>query len=68
MLLPVNLPRVGDAKPPARLAPASPPELTSVALRVLAAEDNSVNQLVLKTLLHQMGVEPTVVDNGQVAV
>ena len=67
-VLRVNLPRVGDAKPPARLAPASPPELTSVALRVLAAEDNSVNQLVLKTLLHQMGVDPTVVDNGQAAV
>jgi CheY-like chemotaxis protein len=26
---------------------------------VLAAEDNSVNQLVLKTLLHQLGVDPT---------
>ena len=34
----------------------------------MAAEDNTVNQLVLKTLLHQMGVEPTVVDNGQLAV
>ena len=40
----------------------------AIALRVLAAEDNAVNQLVLKTLLHQMGVEPTVVDNGQLAV
>ena len=35
-----------------------------MALRVLAAEDNAVNQLVLKTLLHQMGVDPTVVENG----
>jgi signal transduction histidine kinase/CheY-like chemotaxis protein len=67
-VLRVNLPRVGDAKPPARLAPAAPPELKSVALRVLAAEDNSVNQLVLKTLLHQLGLDPTVVDNGQAAV
>ena len=32
--------------------------------RILAAEDNSVNQLVLKTLLHQAGVEPYVVENG----
>jgi signal transduction histidine kinase/ActR/RegA family two-component response regulator len=39
-----------------------------IALRVLAAEDNAVNQLVLKTLLHQMGVDPVVVDNGQLAV
>ena len=43
-------------------------ERPAIALRVLAAEDNAVNQLVLKTLLHQMGVEPTVVDNGQQAL
>jgi CheY-like chemotaxis protein len=35
---------------------------------VLAAEDNTVNQLVLKTLLHQVGVEPLMVENGQAAV
>jgi signal transduction histidine kinase/CheY-like chemotaxis protein len=65
----VPLPRVGEAKSPVALAPAPPSvELRPVALRVLAAEDNSVNQLVLKTLLHQLGVEPTVVDNGQAAL
>ena len=37
-------------------------------LRVLAAEDNVINQLVLKTLLHQIGVDPLVVDNGEAAV
>ena len=37
-------------------------------LRVLAAEDNKVNQLVLKTLLHQIGIDPFVVDNGAQAV
>jgi signal transduction histidine kinase len=37
-------------------------------LRILAAEDNAVNQLVLKTLLAQVGVEPTIVDDGQQAV
>ncbi|WP_428152263.1 ATP-binding protein [Brevundimonas sp.] len=37
-------------------------------LRVLAAEDNSVNQLVLKTLLHQLGVDLVVVDDGQEAL
>lgn len=35
------------------------------ALRVLAAEDNPVNQLVLKTLLQQVRVEVFVVDDGQ---
>ena len=39
-----------------------------ISLRVLAAEDNKVNQLVLKTLLHQIGVEPVVVDDGQAAI
>jgi two-component system, sensor histidine kinase len=43
-------------------------ERPEIALRVLAAEDNAVNQLVLKTLLHQMGVDPTVVENGRLAV
>ncbi len=37
-------------------------------LRVLAAEDNSVNQLVLKALLHQAGIEPVIVENGREAV
>ena len=38
------------------------------ALRVLAAEDNAVNQLVLRTLLGQIGVEPVIVDTGVAAV
>jgi signal transduction histidine kinase/CheY-like chemotaxis protein len=37
-------------------------------LRVLAAEDNEVNQLVLRTLLSQAGLEATVVANGAEAV
>jgi signal transduction histidine kinase/ActR/RegA family two-component response regulator len=64
----VPLPRVGEAKPATVLAPAPPPTLQPGALRVLAAEDNSVNQLVLKTLLHQLGVEPVVVGDGAAAV
>jgi signal transduction histidine kinase/CheY-like chemotaxis protein len=38
------------------------------SLRVLAAEDNSVNQLVLKTLLLQVGISVTLVENGAEAV
>jgi signal transduction histidine kinase/ActR/RegA family two-component response regulator len=37
---------------------------SSAPLRVLAAEDNPVNQMVLRALLAQIGVEPTVVENG----
>ena len=38
------------------------------ALRLLAAEDNPTNQLVLRTLLHHLGIEPKVVANGLEAV
>jgi CheY-like chemotaxis protein len=38
------------------------------ALRVLAAEDNRINQIVLKTLLDEVGVEVTIVGNGQEAL
>ncbi|HUZ13861.1 MAG TPA: ATP-binding protein [Caulobacteraceae bacterium] len=63
------LPRLGEESARAALAPAPPPAtLEAVSLRVLAAEDNAVNQLVLKTLLHQLGVEPWVVDTGAAAV
>ncbi len=37
-------------------------------VRVLAAEDNPVNQMVLRALLAQIGVEPTIVENGAEAV
>jgi two-component system, sensor histidine kinase len=37
-------------------------------IRVLAAEDNHTNQLVLKTLLAQAGIVPTMVENGRQAL
>jgi hypothetical protein len=37
-------------------------------LRILAAEDNPVNQLVLRTLLEQLGVEATLVADGLEAI
>ena len=59
--------RVGDA----RAAAAGP--TTAVAaldggLRVLVAEDNAVNQLVIKTLLSQAGIEPQVAPDGAQAL
>ena len=38
------------------------------SLRVLAAEDNLVNQLVLRPLMEQFGITLTVVENGKLAV
>ena len=40
----------------------------AIRLRVLAAEDNPTNQLVLKALLGPAGVEPTLVENGREAL
>jgi signal transduction histidine kinase/ActR/RegA family two-component response regulator len=63
------LPRVGEERAPPQLAPPPVSEIPQpLRLRVLAAEDNAVNQLVLKTLLHQLGVEPAVVEDGAAAV
>jgi signal transduction histidine kinase/AmiR/NasT family two-component response regulator len=46
---------------------AQPPAGTPT-VRVLAAEDNPTNQLVLKALLAPAGLAPTMVDNGLQAV
>ena len=48
------------------VAPTAQQAVTQV--RILAAEDNAINQLVLKTLLHQAGLTPTVVENGEKCV
>ncbi|WP_296596277.1 ATP-binding protein [Phenylobacterium sp.] len=37
-------------------------------VRVLAAEDNAMNQLVLKTLLGQIGIDPVMVADGREAL
>jgi signal transduction histidine kinase/FixJ family two-component response regulator len=68
----VDLPliRLGETRQ-AIAEPAAPPRQESpqiAPLRVLAAEDNAINQLVLKTLLAQVGIDPVMVENGQLAV
>jgi len=45
-----------------------PENLSDGAMRVLAAEDNAVNRMVLKALLAQFDLEPTIVENGAEAV
>jgi PAS domain S-box-containing protein len=50
--------------PPAKRAEP----IESAGIRVLAAEDNGMNQLVLRTLLEQIGVTPVIVGNGREAV
>lgn len=43
-------------------------EENGVELRILAAEDNANNRLVLKMFLEQVGITPTFVENGRLAV
>ncbi len=67
----VELPLRRIAASPAKMAPPAVEPMApieGVSLRVLAAEDNGMNQLVLKTLLEQVGVEPVMVGNGREAV
>jgi len=59
----VNGPGASFAQAPVHEAAAERSEL-----RILAAEDNKTNQLVLTTLLQQMGVAPTMVEDGAQAV
>jgi PAS domain S-box-containing protein len=64
----LSLPRVGAVKSrPAKLvSPLAP--MVAQSMRILVAEDNMTNQLVLGTLLNQFGFDPTMVANGQEAV
>ena len=69
--LTVPLERLGDET--AALAGATPTVVPADAaqdpgLRVLAAEDNAINQIVLRTLLDQIGVAATMVGDGAEAL
>ena len=65
----VRLPRVGDETAPAPPDSAVAASFETIApLRVLAAEDNAVNQIVLRTLLEQVGIQPVIVDDGAQAL
>ncbi|HTX51616.1 MAG TPA: ATP-binding protein, partial [Caulobacteraceae bacterium] len=66
----VSLPLAPIDVEPSSLRPASAAGETppSVGLRLLAAEDNATNQLVLKTLLGAVGIEPEIVSNGAAAL
>jgi CheY-like chemotaxis protein len=65
-ILDLPLVRLGEAR--AAAAETQTADIGDRPIRILAAEDNAVNQLVLKTLLGQAGIDPTVVENGEEAV
>ena len=63
----VRLPLAATERPaPVTVIAESAPEASP--LRILAAEDNPMNQLVLRTLLDQVGMEAVIVANGQEAL
>jgi len=67
----VRLPleRLDEPVMPTEAAAKTPPsDIDQSSLRILAAEDNKINQLVLTTLLGQFGLSPVVVGDGQAAV
>jgi signal transduction histidine kinase/ActR/RegA family two-component response regulator len=43
-------------------------ESTSCPLRILVAEDNKINQKVMRSMLERLGHQVTIADNGQVAL
>ena len=61
-------PAARPASPVAAAAQAQPASVDGMGLRLLAAEDNPVNQLVLKALLSQFGFEAVMVGDGVDAV
>ncbi len=62
------LPRVADPPEKRRAKITSAPRERAPDMKVLVAEDNATNQLVLKTVLAQMGIWPVIVDDGAAAV
>jgi glucokinase len=70
----ISLPleRTADARvlaaPAGSATLAKPDQANAAPIKVLAAEDNEINRLVLRTLLHQLGVDLTIVEDGQALV
>ncbi|MEM1043549.1 MAG: ATP-binding protein [Bacteroidota bacterium] len=54
--------------PAAALGDAQPQDRPGDALRVLVAEDNAVNQTVIRRLLDRLGIQPDVVGDGAQAL
>ena len=67
LLLPL-LKELGFRTASANAPQATPAEGVRDGLRVLVAEDNATNQLVIRLMLNQIGVQPVIVETGLAAV
>ena len=59
---------MAQIEPSAQLGQAETAPVARSALKILAAEDNPINQLVLRAMLQQAGIDPVIVENGAKAV
>jgi CheY-like chemotaxis protein len=68
--VPATVSTHASAAPASRTTPATvePDRLRPSSCRVLVAEDNPVNQQVIVAMLRRLGLDPTVVEDGQAAV
>jgi signal transduction histidine kinase/ActR/RegA family two-component response regulator len=66
--LPATVPKAVTGPRPTAIAPALPQSKRSSLCRILVAEDNPVNQMVIKAMLQKLGIEPTLVADGRQAV
>ena len=64
----IPLERAGSSAASERPNPGGALETLDAPVRVLAAEDNPINQLILKALLEPMGVDMILAANGREAV
>jgi signal transduction histidine kinase/ActR/RegA family two-component response regulator len=64
----LSLPFGGAAEDAAPVPKPRAATAAGAAVRILAAEDNPTNQLVLRTLLGQLDIDLTLVDNGAQAL
>ena len=63
------LPRVSGEGVAQPLSPSNPtPHFSSPGLRILAADDNAMNRMVLQTLLEQAGLSADLANDGEEAV
>ncbi len=60
--------RAPEAEPQQATEATRDDEASMSSVRVLMAEDNAINQLVVKTMLEATGLSLTVVDDGQAAL
>jgi signal transduction histidine kinase/CheY-like chemotaxis protein/HPt (histidine-containing phosphotransfer) domain-containing protein len=64
----IPLDRATSQRPPPRAAPIDTQVASGTGVRVLVAEDNAINQLVVGKMLSKLGATVKIVDNGEIAI